>query len=184
MPRYTFFFFLFSQSIEASENKGGMPQLNPESFVSQIFWLGLLFFILFLFNHYVFLPRLQKIRKKRDETIQSHLDEAKRINDSINIIVEKMKKDFDDAKNTQNSLIKKTFEENKKILDEKVLEINEEFDRKKEKLDSNMQKNKEFIVSQLPKLCLTLSDDLYEKIMGEKNKANIDDFKNFLKDVK
>ncbi len=182
MFKYTSLLILFAQTTKASEDKGGMPQLNPESFSSQIFWLVLLFLILFLLNHYVFLPRLKNIRKKRDKTIQSYLDEAKKINDSINIIVEKMKKDFDNAKNTQNSLLKKTFEENKKILDEKVIEINEEFEKKKKNLNNDIERKKEIIISEFPKLCLTLSDNLYEKIMGEKNKGNINEVKKFLKD--
>ena len=128
MLRYTFpFCLLITDTISASEEKGGMPQLNPESFSSQIFWLTLLFIILFLINHYFFLPKIKNIRRKRDETIQSYLDEAKKLNDSFNSLVEKMNKEFEEVKNEQNALIKKTFEENKKIFDKKVLEKNNRF---------------------------------------------------------
>ena len=121
MLRYTFlFYFYICDIILASEEKGGMPQLNPESFSSQIFWLTLLFITLFLINHYFFLPKIKKIRRKRDETIQSYLDEAKKLNDSFNSLVEKMNKEFEEVKNEQNALIKKTFEENKKIFDIKL----------------------------------------------------------------
>jgi len=82
-------YFFLTENINAEESKGGMPQLNPESFTSQVFWLTLLFIILFLLNHYVFIPKLQKIRKKRDDTIDEQLKEAKRINDSMNTIIEK-----------------------------------------------------------------------------------------------
>ena len=122
MIRYAFpFYLLVTDTILASEEKGGMPQLNPESFSSQIFWLALLFIILFLINHYYFLPKIKKIKSKRDETIQSYLDEAKKLNDSFNTLVEKMNKEFDEAKNEQNTMIKKTFEESKKIFDKKIL---------------------------------------------------------------
>ena len=104
MIRYAFpFYLLVTDTILASEEKGGMPQLNPESFSSQIFWLALLFIILFLINHYYFLPKIKKIKSKRDETIQSYLDEAKKLNDSFKTLVEKMNKEFDEAKNEQNT---------------------------------------------------------------------------------
>ena len=178
------FYLLLTDTILASDEKGGMPQLNPESFSSQVFWLTLLFILLFLINHFFFLPKIKKIRKKRDETIQSYLDEAKKLNDSFNSLVEKMNKEFNEAKIEQNTLIKKAFEENKKIFDKKILEINSDFEEKKIKLDSDIKKNKELITNELPKLCVNLSDNLYEKIMGEKNKGNVSDFKKLIGDDK
>ena len=185
MLRYTFLFYLLiSDTISASEEKGGMPQLNPDSFSSQIFWLTLLFIILFLINHYFFLPKIKNIRRKRDETIQSYLDEAKKLNNSFNSLVEKMNKEFEEVKNEQNALIKKTFEENKKIFDKKILEINNEFEDKKNKLQSDIEENKEMITKELPKLCVNLSDNLYEKIMGQKTKGSVSDFKKLIGDDK
>ena len=185
MQRYTFLFYLLvTDTILASEEKGGMPQLNPESFSSQIFWLTLLFLVLFLINHFFFLPKIKNIRKKRDETIQSYLDEAKKLNDSFISLIEKMNKELDEAKIEQNTLIKKAFEENKKIFDKKILEINHDFEEKKNKLNSDIEKNKELISKELPKLCVNLSDSLYEKIMGEKNKGNVSDFKKLIGDDK
>ena len=185
MLRYTFLFYLFiNDKISASEEKGGMPQLNPESFSSQIFWLILLFVTLFLINHYLFLPKIKNIRRKRDETIQSYLDEAKKLNDSFNSLVEKMNKEFEEVKNEQNALIKKTFDENKKIFDKKILEINNDFEDKKNKLNSDFDENKKIITNELPKLCVDLSDKLYEKIMGEKIKGNVNDFKKIIGDDK
>ncbi len=170
-----FSLFLIVENLSAEE-KGGMPQLNPESFTSQIFWLFILFALLFFFNHYLFLPKLKNIRKKRDEKIESYLIQAKQINESVNKIVEKMQKEFEDAKSEQNSTLKKTFDVNKEILDKKVLEINEDFEQKKDKLNSQINSNKKAILSDLPDICVRLSDILYEKIMGSKSKGSIKDF--------
>ncbi len=185
MLRCTFFiFFLLTSNINAEETKGGMPQLNPESFTSQVFWLIILFIILFLLNHYFFIPKLQNIRKQREDTIDEQLKEAERINDSMNALIEKMNKDLDEAKTAQNSLLKKVFNENKDKLDSKVLKINEEFEQKKKKLENDIEKNKNLILAKFPSLCISLSDNLYEKIMGEKTKGNIDEFNKSLGDSK
>ena len=185
MLRYTFpFYFIVTDTILASEDKGGMPQLNPESFSSQIFWLTFLFVVLFLINHFFFLPKIKRIRKERDNTIQSYLDEAKKLNDSLNSLIEKMNKEFNEAKIQQNTLIKKAFDENKKNFDKKLLEINNDFEEKKSKLNSDIEKNRKLIINEIPKLCVNLSDNLYEKIMGEKNRGNISDFKKLIGDDK
>ena len=114
------FVVFFNQSISAAEGKGGMPQLNPESFSSQIFWLILFFFFLFLINHFLFLPKLEKIRSKRDKTIKDYLNEAKSINDSVNIIIQKMNEELQKAKEERNSILKETFDKNKMQFEEKL----------------------------------------------------------------
>tara|TARA_B100000927_G_scaffold102955_1_gene83382 strand:+ start:102 stop:656 length:555 start_codon:yes stop_codon:yes gene_type:complete len=171
------FSIFFSEYVHAISEKGGMPQLNPDSFASQIFWLTILFSILFLVNHYIFLPRLEKIRKKRDERINGNLIEAQKINDSVNILIEKMRKDFEDAKNNQNSTLKKTLEQNKSYLDEKIKNLNEEFEQKKTKLTNSVESERAKILKDLPSICVKLSDNLYEKIMDEKIKGDISEFK-------
>ena len=63
-------------------------------------------------------------------------------------------------------------------------ELNNDFEDKKNKLQSDIEENKEMITKELPKLCVNLSDNLYEKIMGEKNKGNVSDFKKLIGDDK
>ena len=66
----------------------------------------------------------------------------------------------------------------------KILEINNDFEEKKNKLNSDIEKNEELISNELPKLCVNFSDNLYEKIMGEKNKGSVSDFKKIIGDDK
>lgn len=183
MNKFVFFslFFIVENTLLAEE-KSGMPQLNPESFTSQIFWLIILFALLFYFNHYLFLPKLKDIRKQRDEKIEGYLSQAQEINTSVTTIVEKMRKEFEDAKSEQNLILKETFDVNKEILDKKILEINEEFEQKKDKLNSEIQNNKREITLDLPDICVKLSDNLYEKIMGKKSKGSIKDFNKLFED--
>ena len=72
----TFFLLFFSNKVLGAQGQGGMPQLNPASFSSQIFWLLISFSILFLIVHFFLLPRLKKIREHRDETINNYLSET------------------------------------------------------------------------------------------------------------
>ena len=73
----TFLILFFSNNALGAEGQGGMPQLNPESFSSQIFWLLVSFSILFFIIHFFLLPKLKKIREKREEIVTNYLSQHK-----------------------------------------------------------------------------------------------------------
>lgn len=53
-----------------------MPQLDPASFLPQLFWLALTFIPLYLFMHFVALPRVSRVRDERAGRISGDLQEA------------------------------------------------------------------------------------------------------------
>ena len=55
---------------------GGLPQLKPESFPGQLFWLFVTFTILYVLMAGIALPRLGKVIADRKDRIKSDLDEA------------------------------------------------------------------------------------------------------------
>lgn len=83
----TFFLLFFSNKVLGAEEQGGMPQLNPESFTSQIFWLFVSFSILFFIVHFFLLPKLKSIREKRDDTINNYLSQTQKLNQQIDNII-------------------------------------------------------------------------------------------------
>ena len=113
-PRIIFLLFVnlifLTKQINAAEGQGGMPQLNPESFTSQIFWLFFFFTLLFFLNHYYFLPKLEKIRAKREKTIEDFLSEAKKINNSVEKIMQDIEKDYKLARDDYDKIIQSSYE--------------------------------------------------------------------------
>jgi len=55
-----------------------MPQLDFANypFISQIFWLALSFFVLYIYSAKIILPRISKTIEMRDRTIKTALREA------------------------------------------------------------------------------------------------------------
>tara|TARA_B100000029_G_scaffold512962_1_gene611050 strand:+ start:565 stop:1131 length:567 start_codon:yes stop_codon:yes gene_type:complete len=168
---------LYIGNVRAAEGKGGMPQLNPESFSSQLFWLFIFFLILFLSLHYYFLPKINKIKSKRDKTIEDFIAETKKINDSVERIIKKINDELNEAKETYDNEIKLAYEKNKKVLDGKLKELDQEYEEKKEILSEELSKSKEKVLENISKISVPLSDQLFEKIIGEKIKGRIEDFK-------
>ena len=54
-----------------------MPQLNPEFFLSQLFWLIITFSFLFIFLWKFSLPRISKVLEKRESKINDDIESAK-----------------------------------------------------------------------------------------------------------
>ena len=58
------------------EKKGGMPQLNFESYGSQIFWLGVSLVVLFFVLKTIALPQIASGLEERSDAIEDDLDRA------------------------------------------------------------------------------------------------------------
>ena len=56
-----------------------MPQLNPEFFVSQLFWLVVTFSFLLVFLWRISLPRIGNVLEKRERKINEDLTAAKEL---------------------------------------------------------------------------------------------------------
>ena len=179
----TFFLLFFSNNVLGAEEKGGMPQLNPESFSSQIFWLFVTFSILFLVIHFFLLPKLKKIRAKREETVSNYLSQTQKLNEQIDVIIIQIDQELNKAKIRFNNKIKEELEKNKIIFEKEVSLIEKNFETKKEKLNSELLKSQKDIRNKIPKICMDLSNDLYEKILGEKTESDPKEFEKVMRDL-
>ena len=55
--------------------------------------------------------------------------------------------------------------------------------KKKEKLNNELLKSKNNIKKNVPKICMDLSNQLYEKILGEKTESDPKEFEKVIKDL-
>ena len=161
-----FLSFLTLKEAFASENVG-MPQLNPEFWVSQIFWLTLTFGILYMLLSKLILPKISENLEIRKSQILENIEIAgkqkeeseNKINEYDKIILESKIK----AKNYFNEARKKVLEDiNKKRA---VLEkdINEEISAAENEI-SKLKKNSDEKIS---KIATETSSELIKELIGE-----------------
>jgi ribosome-associated translation inhibitor RaiA len=113
----------------------GLPQLNTETYVSQIFWLGVCFFVLYVYVRNIFIPRMEEILRQRDQRIHGDVEKAKNFKNST----EKMRADYQ-ARLTQNQI--KARQQHEDVLNgieafkrEKEDKLQKVFVRKKQALE-------------------------------------------------
>ena len=66
-----------------------MPQLNPEFFVSQLFWLVVTFSFLLVFLWRISLPRIGSVLEKREKKINDDIATTKELHKEAESILKK-----------------------------------------------------------------------------------------------
>ena len=91
--QFIFFNFFFIKEVFAAES-GGMPQLNPEFWISQIFWLTLTFGILYVVLSKLILPKISANLELRKSQIQENIEAAEKQREDSELNLKNMMKLF------------------------------------------------------------------------------------------
>ena len=165
------FKYLIIQSVliqkAVSAESGGMPQLNPEFWISQIFWLILTFGILYILLAKIILPKISNNLETRKSQILENIEtaEKQRIK-SENKITEYEKIILNskiEAKNYFKNVRKKISDDINKKKESLEKEINEEI-KKAEKEIIDLKNNSP---EKINKIAIETSAHLVKELIGE-----------------
>ena len=158
-------YFLTINFIQAAES-GGMPQLDPEFWFSQIFWLIITFGILYLVLSKLILPKISDNLETRKSQVLDNLELAeKQRNES-----EAKLKEFDniilkskiDAKNLFNEARKKLLDD----INKKKQELEEEIDKEVKIVEAEIEELKKKSPEKINKIAIETSSDLINQLIG------------------
>ena len=164
------FFTLLSGKCFGAE--GGMPQLNPDYWFSQIFWVILIFGILYVILWRKILPKINENLENRKSQILNDLDDA-----------QKFKDQSEEKLSEYNKILNQAKQEAKKILDETRKKINRDIENKKNQF--NLEINKEIenaekeikmlklsSIKDINKIAIETSSEIVRKIIGTEVNAS------------
>ena len=166
------YFLLFSY-VESAES-GGMPQLNPEFWFSQIFWLIITFGIMFILLSKFVLPKISENLESRKAEILENIEAA-----------EKQREDSDKKLKEYEKLILESKIEAKNYFNKAREKILKDVDKKRENLEkeindeiSNVEKEildlKNKSPEKIRKIAVETSSDLIKQLIGvEVNNSSI-----------
>ena len=168
-----FFNFFFIKEVFGAES-GGMPQLNPEFWVSQIFWLTLTFGILYIVLSKLILPKISANLELRKSQIQENIEAA-----------EKQRESSDDKLKEYDNIIIKSKLEAKNILRDAKEKVVKNINSKKETLDKQIDEEikkaeqeigalRKNAPEKIRKIAIETSAQLVKKLIGaEINNSSI-----------
>tara|TARA_B100000959_G_scaffold151804_1_gene159157 strand:+ start:70 stop:651 length:582 start_codon:yes stop_codon:yes gene_type:complete len=172
------FFIAFVQSaIFSSRSLGaeeGMPQLNPEFWFSQTFWLVLVFVILYLIIWKRILPKITDNLENRKKTISSDLEEAQNLKKLAEERYKEYKKLINDAKNEAGKIISESKLKLDQDLNNKKMEIQKEIDREINEAEKEINNFKKKSLKSVSKISKEISSEVIKKILNtEINESNL-----------
>jgi len=165
-------FVLNSNQVLGAE--GGMPQLNPEFWTSQIFWLTLIFSVLYIIIWKIFLPKIIDSIENRKLRIVNDLNETQKLKENAEKKFKEYNKIIENAKNEAKKIIR----ESKKKLDDDIKNKKQKFNEEIEKELLNVEKEiKSFKKNSIPnikKIAVEISYDVIKQTIGaEMNMSNV-----------
>ena len=168
-----FFNFFFLKEVFAAES-GGMPQLNPEFWISQIFWLTLTFGILYIVLSKLILPKISANLELRKSQIQENIEAAEKQRESS----ESKLKEYDEiilkSKLEAKNIFKEAREKALKDINSKREVLNKQIDEEINSAEKEIETLKMSAPEKINKIAIETSTELLKKLIGaEINNSSI-----------
>ena len=165
--------FFFTKKILAAES-GGMPQLNPEFWVSQIFWLTLTFGILYVVLSKLILPKISSNLELRKSQIQENIEAADKQREES----EKKLKEFEEIilknKLEAKNIFKLSREKALKEINSKREILEKQIDDELKKAEQEINELKKTAPEKINKIAIETSSEILKNLIGaEVNSSSI-----------
>ena len=168
-----FFNFFYIKEVIAAES-GGMPQLNPEFWVSQIFWLTLTFGILYIVLSRLILPKISANLELRKSQIQENVEAAEKQRESS----EAKLKEYDEiilkSKIEAKNIFKDSRDKALKNISKKKEALDKQIDEEIKKVEEEIGELRKSASQKINKIAIETSSELVKKLIGaEINNSSI-----------
>ena len=166
-------YFVLVASAQSGES-GGMPQLNPEFWVSQVFWLVLTFGLLYIILSKLILPKISNNLESRKSQILENIETAEKQREES----EKKVKEFEKIILESKLEAKNYFNQSRqKILDDinnKRNVLDKEIDDEISSVEKEIVNLKTASSEKIKNIAIETSSELIKQLIGEEaNKSSI-----------
>ena len=160
-----FFNFFFFKEVFAAES-GGMPQLNPEFWVSQIFWLTLTFGILYLVLSKLILPKISVNLELRKSQIQENIEAAETQRENSESKLKEYDEIVSKSKLEAKNIFKNAREKVNKDINSKRETLDKQIDDEVKKVEQEINILKKGAPEKINKIVIETSSELLKKLIG------------------
>jgi len=160
-----FFNFFLLRDVFAAES-GGMPQLNPEFWISQIFWLTLTFGTLYIILSKLILPKISANLELRKSQIQENIEAAEKQRKESETKLKEYDEIIKKSRLKANDIFKDSREKVIKDINIKKEALDKQIDEEIKKVEKEINQLKETSPEKINKIAIEISSDILKKLIG------------------
>ena len=160
-----FFSFLFFKEAFAAES-GGMPQLNPEFWISQIFWLILTFGTMYVVLSKFILPKISNNLESRKSQILENIEAAEKQREDSEAKLKEYDEVILNSKSEAKTLFNQTREKALKDIVAKKEVLDQQIDAEINKAEKEIEVLRVSAPDKINKIAIETSSELLEKLIG------------------
>jgi len=164
-------FLYYGKALASNE---GMPQLNPEFWISQIFWLILIFGSLYVLLSKLILPKISKNLEERKSQIAENIEFAEKQRKESDQKIKDYEKIINDTKVEAKNIFNQAREIILRDINKKKENLEKEIDEEIKKTENEISNFRKKSPEKINKIAIETSSDLIKQIFeAEVNNSNI-----------
>lgn len=146
-----------------------MPQLDPSTFISQLFWLILCLGMVVLCFARIFIPRFNAMLEKRFSKINYDLDQAQLFESQSKALAQKYELELLSAKKNAEEQIKNTMSELLEKKRQQLIHIDEELSNNLKAMEKSFERQQKLMLSTLAPIADECAQQILQHVLGQKN---------------
>ena len=171
---YLIFFNLFFLKEVFAAESAGMPQLNPEFWISQIFWLTLTFGILYIVLSKLILPKISANLELRRSQIQENIEAADKQRKESETKLKEYEEIILKSKLNAKKIFKETREKALKDINLKKDSLDGQINEEIKKAEAEINALKKNAPEKINKIAIEASSEILKNLIGtEINNSSI-----------
>ena len=161
---------------QADESKGGLPQLNFNTYPSLVFWSVVSLIIGYILMKHLVTPNIKSILNNRETNIQNDLVKAKTSSQETEKIKENIINSQKELKSRSQLIVIQALSETKQAIEKKETDINQKLNEKVVKAEQQIMETQKLVIKEVidnaeeltAKVIQNLTDLKYNKVEGKK----------------
>jgi len=161
---------------KADEGKGGLPQLDFNTYPSLVFWSVASLIIGYILMKHLVTPNIKSILNNRETNIQNDLVKAKTSSQETEKIKENIINSQKELKSRSQLIVNQALSETKQAIEKKETDINQNLNEKVVKAEQQIMETQKLVIKEVidnaeeltAKVIQNLTDLKYNKVEGKK----------------
>jgi F-type H+-transporting ATPase subunit b len=145
-----------------------MPQLDPTSFASQLFWLTMSFVALYVLLAHFLLPRVQSVLMLRTQTVQSDIEQAERMKTEAERANDAYEQTLTEARARSQTMLVSAHAEMAERAAKRQAELDASMDKKLGESEAAIRKAKSAVAEKLSPVAGDLASLIVEMLVHQK----------------